>query len=181
MSSSNSTEKEFRKHAKSTLTYLNVSVSGLRGKPHPSLANLLTTHDVLKSQTHIKMLCENYFTYEIRANQSRGSPHCRVCSQPNQVEKPSENLSHIISKCVAYENIRSRILPEYSLLCQQSKSSINFADILLDKSRLCQFIMDPGSLNLHPRISQSDPLLDQFFALSRDYCYAIHKRRLKIL
>ena len=127
------------------------------------------------------MLCENYFTYEMRANQSGGSSHCHSCSLPDQVEKPVENLVHIISKCVSYDDIRNRILPEYSLLCQQSKSRINFADIFLDKNKLCQFVLDPGSLNLNPRISQTDPLLEQFFVLSRDLCHAIHKRRLKIL
>ena len=89
-------EKELRNHAKSTLKYLNVSVTGLSGKSHPSLSNLLTTHEVLKSQTHIKMLCEN---------QSGGSPHCRTCSQPNQVERPSENLVHIISDFSCYRVI----------------------------------------------------------------------------
>ena len=174
-------EKELRQHATSTLKFLNVSVSGLRGKPHPCLSNLLTTHDVLKAQTHIKMLCENYFTYEMRANQSGGSPHCRSCSQANQEYTKSENLVHILTECGEYEDIRTRILPEISLLCQQSKSNINFAEIYLNKTKLCQFILDPGTLNLSPRISQSDPLLDQFFKLSRDLCHAIHNRRMKIL
>ena len=174
-------EKELRDHAKSKLKYLNVSISGLRGKSHPSLSNLLTTHDVSKSQTHIKMLCENYFTYEITANQSGGSPHCRSCSLPNQVEKPTENLVHIISECVAYEDIRRRVLPEFSLLCRQAKSNISFENICMDNTKLCQFIMDPSSLNLSPRISKDDPLLDQFFILSRDFCYAVHNKRMKIL
>ena len=127
------------------------------------------------------MLCENYFTYEIRANQSGGSPHCHSCSLPNQIENPVENLVHILSECAAYDDIRNRILPEFSLLCQQSTSNINFADIYLDKSKLCQFILEPSSLNLSHRIGQNDPLLHKFFALSPDFCYAVHNSRMKIL
>ena len=69
-------EKELRHDSltNSCMTYLNVSVSGLRGRHHPSLSNLLTTHDVQRSRPHIKMLCEDYFTYEKRSNQSGGSP-----------------------------------------------------------------------------------------------------------
>ena len=38
-------EKELRNKAEtnSNMTYLNVSVSGLRGKRHPALSNMLTT------------------------------------------------------------------------------------------------------------------------------------------
>ena len=174
-------EQELRRHAKSTLKYLNVSVSGLRGKHHPSLSNLLTTHDVQKSVPHIKMLCENYFTYEIRANQSGGSPHCRCCSEPNQSVKPSENLTHIITECAAYSDIRDRIYPEFSLLCQQSKSTVIFEDISTNKDDLCQFILEPCSLNLTNRVNIKDPNLNQFFSLSRDFCFAIHSRRMQIL
>ena len=120
------------------------------------------------------------FTYEIRANQSGGAPHCRCCSQPNQLVKPSENLTHILTECAAYSDIRDRIFPEYSLLCQQSKM-ITFEDIYSNKANLCQFILEPCSLNLPNRVSIKDPNLNQFFNLSRDLCFAVHSRRMKIL
>ena len=49
-------EKELRQNAlsNSSMKYLNVSVIGLRGRHHPSLSNLLTTHDVQKSRAHLK-------------------------------------------------------------------------------------------------------------------------------
>ena len=127
------------------------------------------------------MLYETYFTYEIRANQSGASPHCHTCSQPNQVERPSENLVHIITECVAYEDIRNRILPELSELFHQAKSNISFENISNDKNKLCQFILDPSSLNLSPHISKNEPLLEQLFNLSRGFCYAVHNRRMEIL
>ena len=72
-------ETELREKAKtnSNMKYLNVSVSGLRGKRHPVLSNMVTASDVLKSRPHLKMLCNDYFTFEKRASQSGGSPHCR--------------------------------------------------------------------------------------------------------
>ena len=179
-------EKELRLKAlsNSNMTYLNVSVSGLRGRRHPALSNLLTTFEVKKSRPHLKMLCEDYYTYEKRADQSGGSPHCRSCSvtnQETQEEIPAENLSHILTACSSYLDIRDRIFPEFTLLCQQSKSKPDFHSIQNDKTQLCQFILDPSSLNLANRISVSDPQLDSFFKLSRDYCYSIHSRRMKIL
>ena len=48
-------EKNLRKKAEtnSNMTYLNVSVSGLRGKRHPALSDMITTRDVEKSRPHI--------------------------------------------------------------------------------------------------------------------------------
>ena len=48
-------ETELRQKAlsNSCMTYLNVSVSGLRGRHHPALANQLTTFDVQKSRPHL--------------------------------------------------------------------------------------------------------------------------------
>jgi hypothetical protein len=130
------------------------------------------------------MLCKDYFTYEKRADQSGGSPHCRSCSQTNQSlpsTRPIEDLVHILAECSAYSEVRNRILPEMEHLCKNSKSKLDFQNILCDKNKLCQFILDPTSLNLAARISMNDPNLESFFRKSRDYCYSIHNTRLKIL
>ena len=179
-------ETELREKTKSNsnMTYLNVSVSGLRGRHHPVLSSMITAHDVQKSRPHLKMLCKDYFTYEKRASQSGGSPHCRSCSAANQeppVNNPSENLSHILTECSAYSEIRNRILPEFSDLCKQSKSNLNFCEILTDKNKLVQFILDPTSLNLQQRISVSDPKVDLFIKLARDYCFSVHTKRMQLL
>ena len=139
---------------------------------HPALSNLVTTHDVQKSQPHIKMLCEDYFTYEKRAEQSGGSPHCRSCSSTNDTNTniilPTESILHILTECNSYSDIRTRIFPQFSILYQQSKTNIDFQAIADNKTKLCQFLLDPSSLNLDSRISVNDPLLDNLFMLSRD-------------
>ena len=177
-------ETELRKKAKGNLNMTYLNVSGLRGRRHSALFNMTTTIDVQKSRPHLKLLCNVYFTYEKRASQSGGSPHCRSCSVANRVaavNSQPESLSHILTECTLYTEIRDRILPEFEELCQQSKSGLDFTDISCDINKLDQFILDPTSLNLHSRISNSDPKLGLFFQLSRDYCFCVHKHRMKIL
>ena len=128
------------------------------------------------------MLCNDYFTYEKRAEQSGGSPHCRSCSnKETNEESPAESIVHILTTCISYSNVRQRIFREFSTLCQQSKNKIDFNKILVDKNTLCQFLLDASSINLKLRISSSDPILPEFFKLSRDFCYTVHIKRMKIL
>ena len=162
----------------SKMKYLNVSLSGLRGRHHPALANIITTTEVQKSRIHLKMLAGDYFTYEVKSDQSGGSPHCRSCSDPS---KPVENLQHIVSTCSAYSDIRERISVEYKEICNTLKSNISFEEIYSDSELFCQFVLDPASFNLTKRVHMNDPALLSLFRLSRDYCYAVNSARIKIL
>ena len=47
--------------------------------------------------------------------------------------------------------------------------------------KLCQLILDPTSLNLPMRVSMQDPLVLEFFRLSRDFCHTIDKTRIALL
>ena len=125
----------------------------------------------------MKMLAGDYFTYEIKANQSGGSPHCRCCPFPS----PNENISHILTVCLAYSDIRNRMIPEFEKLCNEAKTNLYFQEICNQNVALCQFILDPASFNLRNRVHMNDPILGQLFRLSRDYCYAINSARMKIL
>ena len=153
-------EKELRKNAEnnSNMTYLNISISGLRGKRHPALSNMMTTREVEKSRPHIKMMCKDYYTYQRRSDQSGGSPHCRACSDQYTADRrPVESIPHILTVCTAYSDIRERILTEYAQICITSEFDFNY--ILTNSDNLIQFILDPSSLNLEYRISYSDPNL----------------------
>jgi hypothetical protein len=161
----------------SKMLYLNVSLTGLRGRHHPALTGLITTQEVSKARIHLKMLSGDYLTYEIKSNQSGGSSHCRCCPSPS----PTESIKHILTICESYSDLRNRIITEYKETCEQSKSTISFSDICSDNDSLCQFILDPASLNLRVRVSLSDPILGALFKISRDYCHAINATRKKIL
>jgi hypothetical protein len=172
-------EKEHRKEAStnSCMMYLNVSVSGLRGRHHPALSNMITTEEVKLGRCHIKMLCGDYLTYKKKSDQSGGSPHCRVCSNLDQ----EEDICHILTQCVPYSEIRSKKREEIENLCVTTKSNINFSEIVSDRSKLCQFILDPTSLNLNQRMSPSDPKLNELFKICRSLCNSINTVRWNIL
>ena len=140
-----------------------------------ALSNLITTHDVKLSRPHLKFLSGNYLTFSTKAKQSGGSSHCRICLDP------SETISHIITSCSGMAAERKKLLIEFKSLCKNTKNKINFNKISEDEELLCQFILDPSSLNLPERVSINDPLLANFFKMSRDYCYLIDKIRIKLL
>ena len=76
---------------------------------------------------------------------------------------------------------RKRMLFEFSELCKSTKNKIDFQSIMNDEEVLCQFILDPLSLNLKTRVSQSDPLVSEFVKLAGGYCHIIDKTRLQLL
>ena len=101
------------------------------------------------------MLIGDLYTYQTKSEQSGGSPNCRLCT-----DMQAEDTCQILTLCSAYSDIRIRILKEYSYLCLQSSSAVNFVEILSNKEDTCQFILDPSSINLKQRINASDPLLN---------------------
>ena len=115
-------------------------------------------------------------TYKIESDQSGGSPRCRICQSGCD-----ETICHVISSCEALSAERKRLLLEFSQLCQKTKNQIIFNDILKNEETLCQFIIDPMSLNLQSRVSLSDPLVPVFYKLARDFCYIIDKTRIGLL
>ena len=167
-------EQKLRKLAEnnSCMEYLNVDLQGLRGKPHPALHNITTTDEVIKCRPHLKMLCGNLFTYEVKYNQSgTGSPHCRLCGSQR------ESVSHIVAVCPHYGDVRQKILEEFNQTVPLSRNQLSFSDYLCDEKSTTQFILDPSSFNLKKRIHMSDPILPHIFKISRDLCFAILKKR----
>ena len=160
----------------SQMEYLNVSTIGLGGRHHPALANLVSTQDVRMSRPHLKFLSGNYLTYDVKASQSGGSARCRICSSGS-----NETVCHVISTCQALSVERNKLLNEFKKLCSLTKNQINFTDMKESENKLCQFILDPTSLNLGVRVSLNDPLLPDFFRLSRDYCFLMDKTRIRLL
>ena len=79
----------------SAVKYLNVSLLGLRGRLHPAITGVTTTHEVKKMRPHVKMLTGNYLTFEIKSLQSGGSAECRICSQSEETPQ-MESLEHQI-------------------------------------------------------------------------------------
>ena len=160
----------------SLMTFFNVNLLSLRGKYHPALADLNTSWDVAKARSHLKFISGNYLTYQIKAEQSGGSPRCRICESGHP-----ETIEHIIISCKTLDSYRKGILIEFQQLCKSTRNNLNFDLFLEDETSLCQFIIDPTSMNLTNRVSLSDPLVQQFFKLSRDICHTLDKARMEML
>ena len=105
----------------------------------------------------MKFLSGNYLTYKMKADQSGGSPRCRMCSSGCD-----ETTSHIISTCMGLASVRDKILPEFRGLAASTKNQINFDELANSEIQLCQFILDPSSLNLQTQVSIMDPILNVF-------------------
>ena len=93
-------EKEMRVKAQGNelMQYMNVGLSGLRGRFHPSLSQVITTGEVKELRPHLKFLTGDYLTYERKYNESeQGNPICRSCRLQN------ESISHILTICSAYK------------------------------------------------------------------------------
>ena len=160
----------------SAMKYLNVAASGLRGRHHPALSNIITTREVQLSRPHIKFLAGNYVTCKMKSDRSGGSARCRIC-----LSGCDETASHILATCQGLNEVRVKVLPEMERLCTLSKNNIDFKNICENEESLAQFILDPTSLNLSQRLSLQDPLLNDFFKLSRSYCHMMDKRRIELL
>ena len=113
------------------------------------------------------MLCGDYLTYEKKSNQSGGSPHCRVCGDKTKIE----NISHILTSCSAYEELRNRKVQELENLSSNVNKTFDFQEIRSNDIDLTQFLLDPTSINLKQRINPSDPLLSNL----------VNTRRINIL
>ena len=120
------------------------------------------------------MMTGDYLTYDIKSRQSGGSAWCRCCS----LQAP-ETLTHIIVLCDSYTEIRSRFKSEYEELSRIS--DFDLEQIFKSDEEYCQFILDPTSMNLKSRISYNDTNIDDWFKLSRDFCYSVNARRLSLL
>ena len=79
----------------SSMKYLNVSLTGLRGKRHPALSNIISTHDVKKARIHLKMLAGDFLTHETKSRRSMGSPLCKCCDGP---QHRNEDLKHLLTE-----------------------------------------------------------------------------------
>ena len=129
------------------------------------------------------MLVGDYYTFQVKSEQSGGPPHCPNCYSTSETNEnlPSENISHILALCDAYQPQRSRIIEEMSIICQDTLNGVNILQYTQDPEMLTQWLLDPSSLNLPMRVNTNDPVLPALFQLSRDLCHSIDRERIKLL
>ena len=159
------------------MKYLNVSVSGLNGKCHPALSNVMTSHEVRQMRPHIKMLAGDYLTYSMQAAQTDSSPHCRLCFAP------FDDTEHVVASCNATADSRDRLFLELAVVTSLTANKIDFLEIAKNPNTLTQFILDCTSLNLENkhRGSIQDNAVSTIFKKCREMIFTIHSERIRKL
>ena len=167
-------EKKLRQEAlnNSRMTYFNVTTQGLRSRTHRAICDLLTVYQVKLARPHIKMLMGDYATLAIKFIQSGGSPDCIICTGNYR-----ESICHLIASCSALAEERAQILTKYEQLCTDTIAKLDLNQIIANEETFCQFVLDPTSLNLKVMVNFNDPLVSEFFKLSREFCFLIDKLR----
>ena len=130
-------------------------------------------------RAHTKMLCQDLYTYKMKADYQGGSPNCRLCLASIQSKVYTESIEHIVSVCSAYTEVRSRILGEMKIVCKNSNTGIQFDEFKQNTNLLTQFILDCCSLNLPKRFNTNDQECQSIFQLSRDLCHYKRKKRME--
>ena len=164
------------------LKYLNIQATGLSGKPHPIFSWILTTQDVMVIRPHLRMLAGDYQCYAYQASDRGLDPSCKICQSLGHHPAPAEDLVHILTRCRATADTRSRYLPE---LLNTVAKYFPTCNLLCNTTHdiLTQFILDCSSLNLAPdtRIPSNHP---NFTCITRQCSIminSIHRHRTKLL
>ena len=179
-------EKELKEKASidDNLIFFNVGDLHLDGKPHPVIGGVKTTTEAKEIRPLIKMLLNDYFTFEKRSIFSGGSlsPHCKLLecqSSGNSVE----NIEHILTKCRSTTKVRENMLINFYDAIKVSKPNLNLNLFSENTKLLVQYILDPLSQNLQSeiRISSKDVNLGNILRASRQLVNSIHHERLRLL
>ena len=167
-------ERELREQASrnSRMRFLNVQTTGLTGRSHVALQGIITTRDVAKLRSQLKLLCCDLVTGETLGRQQGGDSSCKLCLAP------LESTEHLVTTCRPLSHIKERLLPE---LLNVVKDIAPNCRILADphSEHLTQFLLDCTSLNLPNgyRLSPENKDILKVFKISRDWCYTLIKER----
>ena len=167
----------------SKLKFLNIQVSGLSGRPHPTLASIISTQQVTVARTHIKMLAGDYPCSAYIGADRNKDRFCRLCRHYYpQHNPPTEDMVHLLVICRCTADTRAGILPELLNII-----SYHFPNNTIlhnpNHTNLTQLLLDPTSLNLPltARIAPNHPALPEVLHVCRKLCFAIHKSRTSLL
>ena len=161
----------------SKMIYLNVQLNGLSGRPHPALQHISTTQDSKKLRLHLKFLTCDYITNDrLSLTQPSISPICSLCTSPDSIE-------HALVSCISTSGVRSRLFPELMNTVSKVQPTSGILAYNITPHLLTQFILDCTSPNLPDaiRIPMHNPDLPEIYRISRDWCFAIHSERLRLL
>ena len=168
-------EKSLRSQAlnNSKMKYLNVQLHGLCGRSHPALQYILTTQDSKKLRVHLKLLTCDYIRYDSQA--------CSLCNDSN--DDIPDLTEHILVTCQATSSVRQRLFPELMNTVSRVQPTSSILLYNVSPSILTQFILDCTSINLPDsvRIPMHNPDITDIYRIARDWCFAAHSERVRLL
>ena len=105
------------------------------------------------------------------------STRCQLCQALSPTHPaPEENMVHVLTRCRATADVRTRITPELHNIVHKH---IPAKHILQNQNHtlLTQLILDPISLNLPMsiRVSPNHPALMKVITVCRKLCYSINR------
>ena len=104
------------------------------------------------------------------------SPICSLCTSPDSIE-------HALVSCISTSGVRSRLFPELMNTVSKVQPTSGILAYNVTPHLLTQFILDCTSPNLPDaiRVPMHNPDLPEIYRISRDWCFAIHSERLRLL
>ena len=159
------------------MSYLNVQLHGLSGRPHPVLQHIYNTQDIKKLRLHLKFLTNDYLTNDRLAIDRPGSsPACSLCGSMDSIE-------HVLLSCRATDSVRSRLIPDLLNTVASVDPTNGFLENLPPVPIMTQFVLDCTSFNLPDpyRISALNSPVSEIYRISRDWCFGISGERLRLL
>ena len=101
----------------SKLEFLNVQVTGLTGRPHPVFPGVLTTHEVVRSRVHVKMLAGYYPCFAYLSSDRGQDASCPLCKKVDPHQPAAvEDVLHLLTRCKGTADTRTRLKPVLSSL-----------------------------------------------------------------
>ena len=99
-------------------------------------------------------------------------PSCKLCSASE------ETIVHILAVCPALAVVRQRLYPDLMNVVAKVQPTCEIL-AMSPPETLTQFILDCTSINLPEsfRIPAHNPLLQEIFTISRDWCYGLSNAR----
>ena len=161
----------------SKMTYLNVQLCGLSGRPHPALQNIYNTQDAKKLRLHLKFLTGDFLTNDrLAKDQPDRNPACSLCGAPDSIE-------HVLLTCKATDSVRSRLIPDLLNAVASVQPSCEVLNNYSSPGIMTQFVLDCTSINLPDtyRIPAHNKRNSEIFRLSRDWCFGISSERARLL
>ena len=141
----------------------------------------MKTHEVAKARILIIFLSSKYPCAKLARHWSPENDQGLCTNTPCKEERLLESVEHILLDCPAYTTTRQKLIT----LCLDNKDPVIHKIVCkyMFSSIFIQFLLDCSVLPLVVHCAQvhGDRIYRDLFYLSRTWCFALHRERMKRL